>query len=422
MPRSNEIFSAMFFTRVIAPFILWSSILASTAGCSTWAAERINWQVLTETGQGIPEVEIAENTILGSREELIFDNKNSKQGKRVICVRSLDGGTKWERLATIVEDLNNDIDLGDGSMIRQNGMIYYIYRYNKFAGKYADQPYYSIRIKQSSDAGKSWSDHSIVEEIRPPKGRKSGLWTPRLLVTSSGIMQAYYDDGDLPERIKGGTNQGQWGVMKSWNKSNNTWENMVITSRPPVALKGPLNIVADGARTPLEISPGHIWSPVESVILDDKPGSRSLVLRYTESLDYGKSWSWQHGSWPILYELPPKVGNEYYDWSWPLAVQLRNGNLVVVFRSNEKSSVPTKGTAHQTDKYPFFLLSSNKGRSWTKEAIPVSIPIIDHGLVAMSDGSVIVGLRNKLHPSLYTVLKGTVYTETGKTSTQEDIR
>jgi len=389
------------------------------------AGNQINWQVISESGGGIPEVEIDKNVILASREEIIFGNDSNKSGRRVVCSRSNDNGKNWEDISVILESPDNDIDLGDGSMINIGNHVYYIYRYNQFSGKHLNKPYYSIRVKKSSDGGKTWIEHSIVEEIYPPKGRKSGLWTPRLFYTASGKLQAYYDDGDMPERERGGKNQGQWGVMKTWNDSMKRWEKLTVVSRPPKSVTGPLSITADGARTPIELTPGHIWSPVESVTLDNIPGSRSLVLKYAESFDDGVTWSWSKNEWPILYNLPPKFGGENYDWSWPLATRLKDGSVVVLFRSNEvtnskgEKTKPIKGTAHQTNKEVYYLFSNDNCKTWTKNAVLPGMSAVDHGLASLRDGSVLAGIRSKTHVKQYVILKGVVAESgTGKSPSQ----
>ncbi|MBA2480925.1 MAG: hypothetical protein H0V44_09695 [Planctomycetes bacterium] len=399
------------------------------------AAGGIRFATLTMDGIGIPHVEgrLADGSfiILGSR-PMTKKGDDGIQWRSVVSVRSVDGGQTWSSGGVILPPQDMGIDMGDGAMLfdAATQVFFYVYRFND-----PSRPYYSIRVKQSRTAGETWSDHSIVHEVTPPKGRKTGLWTPRLMFTPSGRLQCYYDDGDLPEEVLGGTNSGQWAVMRTWDGQSRKWVDQVVVCRPPEGEKGPLRIAADGARTPMTFGDGFIWSPAESPIMNpnqEAPGGpRSLSLRFALSTDDGRTWSWSRGSWPALSSPPLLHENgSYFNWSWPLGAKLGDGSVLVLFRSDEplagemtrnadgtvkSAKVPSRGTSHQVDKRLHYLFTTADEATWRSKMGEVewakgmvsSEFIIDHDIVPLHDGAALIGFNTRQDPKRHIIMRAT---------------
>lgn len=371
---------------------------------ATQPDQHIEWELLTSKGAGMPQIDLGNSVIAGFREEVT--GKTPNNGKRIAYIKSVDGGISWREIATIVQTTDPNADMGDGSLVVHNGELLYAYRFNTYNGPYSARKYYSIRVRASGDGGLTWHDHSTVQENSAGE-QKVGLWTPQLFVTAGGQLQIYYDDGNAPSAFYKEPRVGQWAVLRTWDNAARVWTRYTVVSRPPTHLTGKSAITSDGARTPIELSPGHIWVPVESNILNENGIGRSLILKFAESTDNGKTWSWEHGTWPVLYRLPPSLGGTYYDWSWPLAARTKDGVTAVVFRSNELSPAPTQGTSYQTDKYLFYLLSIDGNKTWSKGQVS-SKPIFNQRIISLSDGTFLLGYRLSSDPRNYCLLKGTV--------------
>lgn len=381
----------------ICHLVLCGTALGNPVGTET---NGLTFCSKVRTGYGaIPSARLASGEILGTHEEIVRVDRVAR-GKRVVLKRMKTNLEGWTFVSNILEENDLDVDVGDGSLYVDGGRIFYIYRLNKFSGKYVSEKYYSIRVKISDDNGFVWRDHSVVEEYKLDRPIRAGLWTPSLLRTKSAKLQAYYDDGLLPEDTLKRKNAGQWGVMKTWVEGSQSWGDRVIVSRPEKHLTGPKSVTADGARTPIEIKSGHLWVPVESNFIN-RQGERHIVLRYAESTDDGKTWSWERGGSPILYGLPPVVNGFQKEWSWPLASRGVKNDVLVVFRSNQDQVGNQRGTSHQVDKSLYYLWRLSFSSPWTIGRIPFVGPMIDHGTVALINGGHLVAGRNKGNPREY---------------------
>lgn len=423
--------------RWVAMVLLCAAACAGRAADLHWSEPVFDGRLQTVGSKaGIPHVEIRLPNgtwrIVGSRQE-------SQPGrKRVVAVSSADGGASWVDLATIVEDSSDHLDLGDGSMfhdtVSQPSVLYYVYRRHVVPPE-GGQRYYSIRVSASLDHGATWFHHSIVHEIRPPSGRvTTGLWTPSLFRTlgPSGMLQCVFDDGDRPDALTppGNVNQGQWSYVRRWDDTQKAWAPRSLAAQSPDG-----RISAEAARTVLRLgAPGHLWSPVESSV--GQAPHRALAIRFSESWNSGASWSLTRTAdpgWtdvgqetsPFLHTKPPEVPGHpglHYDWSWPLAVRLPDtqvsddGMVVVVFRSDEDlppeqapSVIGGGGNTTTVDKKLFSLFSEDGGaRVWRKARVSDDL-ILDHGVVALHDGSVLLGYSAKGHvPRRYVLRLGRV--------------
>ncbi|MBI5269808.1 MAG: hypothetical protein HY856_09050 [Burkholderiales bacterium] len=423
--------------RIVGLVMMCAVAWAAHATDLNWSEPVFDGRLQTAGGKGgIPHVEIRlpDGTwrIVGSRQESLPGRK------RVVAVSSDDGGASWVDLATIVEDGTDHLDLGDGTMfydtVSQPPVLLYVYRRHVVPPSGA-QRYYSIRVSASLDHGATWFHHSIVHEIRPPSSRvTTGLWTPSLFRTlgPTGMLQCVFDDGDRPDALTppGNVNQGQWSYVRRWDEAQKAWIPRSLAAQSPDG-----RISAEAARTVLRLgTPGHLWSPVESSV--GQAPHRALAIRFTESWNSGASWSLTRtadAGWtdigqeagPFLHAKPPEVPGYpglHYDWSWPLAVRLpvtplsHDGMVVVVFRSDEDlppheaPSVTGGGGGNTTtvDKKLFSLFSEDLALTWHKARVSHDL-ILDHGVVALHDGSVLIGYSAKGYvPRRYVVRRGTL--------------
>jgi hypothetical protein len=369
--------------------------------------------------------------------------------RRVVAIHSTTSGATWSDIGTIAT-ATAATDLGDGSMTfgtTTNGIptLYFAYRYNQATTSATVSSYFSIRLKQSIDYGVTWTDFGtpsgIVHEHTVPVAERNGLWTPQVLINSDGDLLVNYDDQLVPDTVLHRANGGQFGMMQKWNKVTNSWDPAIIIGQ---GTNGRTDGV--GARTQINLGSGRIWSPVESSV---GTAIHSLALRFTQSFDNGRTWSltpaalaakqivasdWNQGikDESVLYELPPRGVNAsgtpaWYDWSWPLAVKLKQNPdvknrgyasaIFVLFRSDEERPYTVSdgevNTSHGIEKKLFYLLSTNGAKSWIKGKA-TDEPIFDHRPVALHDGSVLIGysLYNAVDSAHVYVIKKGCFTAT----------
>ena len=400
----------------------------------------------TKISAGIPDLEIKKST----GEYVLFGNRSQAAWfpgtglvRQIIACKSTDGGQHWSDIG-VIATAPRGTDLGDGSMAYnpRNQTLYFAYRYNQ-ASTTVDS-YFSVRLKQSTDFGQTWTNFgagtstSIIKEYTvsvasTTLSARNGLWTPQVFFNSAGDLMYNYDDSIYSDAYYKRLNGGQLAMLTTWDPVAESWSVPKIIAQAPSG-----RIDAPGARTQIDLGNGHLWSPVESSV--DGPMVRSLMLRFTESFDDGRTWSltidemakkkivsrnWAQGvkDATVLFDLPPKGKNRsgqtgFYDWSWPLAVRLvKNPDVAnqdqsaifVAFRSDEELPYildgSIKNNSYNIDKKIFYLLSTDSGRTWIKGGVS-DVPAIDHRPVALHDGSVLVGYSLKSAPQTYVVQKG----------------
>ncbi|QHI68547.1 sialidase family protein [Tichowtungia aerotolerans] len=275
---------------------------------------------------------------------------------QVFMAVSDDEGGSWTNRAMIVEVIDAH-DVGDGSLLQtRDGELLYAYRHNLDTGEHKSSPYYSIRVRASVDGGRSWREHSIVEEVQVEMlgpGDQQGLWGPFLFQTSEGDIQCYYDDESRPHDA--GFWRHQWIVMETWSSECGRWEEPVVAARPQDVSE----LSRDGMASVVEAD-GRLTCFFEGV----EPIGDNLfrsVLRSTFSDSNGRRWSWRKKGRSPVYSSP-----EIFSSFAPHGIALSNGWLAVVFVTNEDQPSPDElsVTPDRMQLDVKLVLSGDGGQSW----------------------------------------------------------
>lgn len=100
-------------------------------------------------------------------------------------------GQTWREPTTIVTNTNNVPNCVPDMIQLRDGTI--IVAYNpRPASPYTDDRRYSIRLKRSTDNGRTWGDEIVVYDAGPTPD--IGCWEPCLLELPSGELQLYFAD------------------------------------------------------------------------------------------------------------------------------------------------------------------------------------------------------------------------------------
>jgi len=315
---------------------------------------KVEWEKTITRAEGAKGFLILPNShVLAARTE------GSPNGVRVVCSRSRDGGRTWEPLSTIVSDPEPSTDIGDGNLCRMRaGELLYVYRHNRYRGENARNPYYSIKVAVSTDNGSTWEPHSTVLEVRPTgEGPSRGLWAPFLWETRPGVLHCYYDDEYTPWRE--GFSGHQWVQMHTWNPKTRRWENPVTVSRA----HNPAHLSRDGMPSVVQLRDGRLVCVLESV---QTFPPHAGVIRWVESRDGGRTWSWRNRERGVVYE--PR--NTRFMALAPWVTTLWDDTLLCVFITDEDRAEPDKpGTpAPQLNMDVKCVWSTDRGRTWSRPA------------------------------------------------------
>lgn len=274
----------------------------------------------------------------------------------VICSSSTDGGTNWHHRSTIVS-APCGTDIGDGHLLqRRNGDLLFSYRHNASAPQKIVN--YSIRVSISHDNGTNWEPHSVVAESQINREQEPnalrGLWSSFLFETDAGELQCYFDDEDAPHRA--GAMRHQWVSMKTWNPSLRTWTNTVTVSRTTNTTE----LCRDGMPSVVRLSSGRLLAVFEAVHVQPPHAS---CIRSAFSDDGGRTWSWQHGERPFVFDSPRKNALAVSPW-----VTKAGDTLICVFATDEDRDLPSVSGTHPRDFRMDIkrVLSSDGGRTWSR--------------------------------------------------------
>lgn len=128
---------------------------------------------------------------------------------------SSNKGLTWKEPTTIVSNTNNVPNCVPDMIQLRDGTI--IVAYNPRPSKpYTDDRRYSIRLKRSTDKGRTWSKEIIVYDAGPEP--EIGCWEPCLLELPTGELQLYFAD-ESPYDTNG---DQQISVCRSFDKGL-TW-------------------------------------------------------------------------------------------------------------------------------------------------------------------------------------------------------
>lgn len=288
--------------------------------------------------------------LLGDR-LLVARTAPREGGTAILLSESRDEGRTWHDGATIATDLRAGMDMGDGNLVSFKGRLLYVYRFNR-------KPSYAVRVAQSADGGRTWTDHSTVEVVAEEgEGPSRGLWAPFLFVTAKGRLQCYYDDEHTPWAR--GFSGHQWVTMREWNGTK--WGEAVTVARA----HDPQLLSRDGMATVIETAPGRLLCAFESV-QTERP--HAGVARYVTSDDGGRTWSWSKRERAVLYE--PKDRRFLVFCPWLARV---GRDLVCTFVTSEDRPEPgVSGTPPHLLKLDVkSVLSHDGGRTWDRKATTV---------------------------------------------------
>jgi hypothetical protein len=272
------------------------------------------------------------------------------------CFRSDNRGATWQKLGAVFIDPIEGADLGDGNMVRRsNGDLLAVYRRNHFRGEFDTSPEYGVHVSVSSDGGRTWRLHSIVAQHRIERvGVSTGYWAPFLFLTRSGRLQCYYDDEYTP--FERGFRGHQWVEMKTFDAKSNGWTNETTVSRAP----NTTDLSRDGMATVVETKPGKLLCVLESVST-----AAPVVgnIRSVSSADDGRTWSWQDGRRPVVYQ----AGRPFHSFC-PWLVAGPKGNLFCLFATDEDNGDPhPAGTPANRLRLDIkAMVSRDEGESWSK--------------------------------------------------------
>lgn len=292
----------------------------------------------------------------GAKGAVVLDGKiltartvRDRQSSRVVLAIGTDSGRTWSDGAAIVESgSDGPRDLGDGCLLSLGKRrLWYVFRDNLLS---ASPPRFSIRVCESTDAGKTWAPHSTVAQSA---GEFRGHWSPSLVI-HAGTVHCLYDDENLP--WENGFRRHQWLLKKTWNPQTKTWEAPVVVSRA----HDPKHLSRDGMGTASVLSDGEWVATLESVGTDPLHAS---VVRTVRSSDGGRTWSWVTRERSIIHEGNRPKFSAYAPW----LTRLPNGHLACVFTSNERQEThDAPGTpAHRLHGDVLMRLSTDGGRTWS---------------------------------------------------------
>lgn len=282
-------------------------------------------------------------------------------GMAIVCFRSADEGRTWARLGIVARAAAPDADLGDGCFLeRRDGTLLHSYRDNRVHGAGAVAPTYAIRVARSADGGRTWQPHSTVVEARPVgPGPSRGLWSSFLLETRDGALQCVYDDEVTPHAE--GFPGHQWLRMRTWDPRDRSWVRPVTVSRA----HRPEHLSRDGMASVVELERGRLLCVFESV---QTFPPHAGVLRWVESQDGGRTWSWERAERGVVYEPRDRRWMALAPWT----ARLPSGTLACVFVTDEDRATPDRPGTPPPDLHmdAKLVASRDGGRTWTA---PVAI-------------------------------------------------
>lgn len=289
----------------------------------------------------------------GSKGAIVYNNgllttrtvRTSTEMKVILVLGSLDG-KQWSDGPTMVRKVNTPgLDIGDGCLLGlDHRTLWYSFRDNNNVKKE-----FSIRVVVSTDAGKTWGDHSVVATS---KGHRRGLWASYLFASQSRDVVCAYDDEDTPFDTFPGH---QWLTAKRCERDKKRWG-------PPVTVSRAFDRKAlsrDGMPSLVSLGGSRIGCALETVATGAIPSSQ---IMFVTSNDHGKSWSWIREERTLIFASCKPGYAAYAPW----LTTMPDGDLVCVFTSNDradKSDAP--GTpAGQLHGDILMSVSDNQGVSW----------------------------------------------------------
>lgn len=269
-----------------------------------------------------------------------FDT-NEDGGRAVIkIVSSEDGGRTWSTDA--IQGTNHaEYDCANANFMElENGDIWLAYRANVMKG---EEYYSSIRVNVSKDGGKTWEEHSVVEE---EKGA-GGVYEPQFQYIGDEIAVFYANDS-----LNVVKNHRQQNIeYKIWKEDS--WSEKYIAS------DGGKTYSRDGMPILSRLTDGSYGLVIESTSLYP---SYEFIIQLKISPD-GYDWSGDLKNIYVPNKLTKKAGAPYI-------VTLNDGRLAVAFQTDEDAT--NNGDAFS--KMKVMISTDSSGREFLPCTEPFDTP------------------------------------------------
>ena len=217
---------------------------------------------------------------------------------------SEDGGKTWSQ--NTPASFAAGRDCANFIFCEYEGDVYLTYRANS---DQQDGFYYSIRVSRRTDGGRTWQEHSIVEERVEANHDDRGLWEPYIGVMNGKRAVMYCNDSRAITTM-------QYIFCEIWNGSE--WTDQFVVC------DGEKNNSRDGMPAWRQLSDGKYVMMIESSRYRD--AGHSFVIRMLWSAD-GRRWNG-----PKDVYIPKK--NKAKACSTDV-IELPDGRLAVSFMTNE---------------------------------------------------------------------------------------
>lgn len=335
-------------------------VLVLTAACSLFACSRtsasdstaspaaassapaVRWESSSHPGGGFKAP-----LKLASGEILAAVGSEMARSAAINCYISADEGKTWRFRSEMLRDDRTGVDMGDGDLKQlPDGQVLYSFRHNRRDKREGKE--WNIKILQTKDDGRTWTFHSTVSSHT---NSDAGLWSSFLFQRQDGVLQCYYDDEYTPSLT--GFPGHQWATMKTWDGTR--WVNPVTVSRA----KDPAKLSRDGMCSVCQISESDLICVVESVQTE---APFRGCLRMITSSDGGAHWSWSAVERKIVYA--PSSGD--FNALAPWMIKLANGDLLVVFTTDEDRDQPGEASTGVLFMDLKYLISKDSGKSWRR--------------------------------------------------------
>jgi hypothetical protein len=276
---------------------------------------------------------LAPRGIEQSNGDLLLGVKRTISGKNVIqAIAGKLAQGKWAISGIVEENTSRDLGgLGNPSpFVDKSDRLLMAFRdHADVEGGTA----YKLRVEFSDDRGLTWhrwdsGEGGVIDRS------DHGLWEPFIYRDARGDLRVVYAKERVPRLCNGRPVEKQDVVMKVSLDGGKSWGGEQVVASAGVSREGVPTVarLRDGSYVLVFES----WRNEECETLNPK-----LVIRYMQSKD-GVNW----GNRRLLYS-PDSLAEsarpgvqDYPVASWPYAIRLQDGRLLVLFTTNEDHSGP----------------------------------------------------------------------------------
>lgn len=263
---------------------------------------------------------------------LLLGVKRTIGRRNVIQAIAGKPGGAWVIRGVVEENMSpKKADLGNPSpFFDKDGRVLMAFRDHLSA---AAGVTYQLRVEYSDDKGVTWNrwnsgDDGLIDRSA------FGLWEPFLYRDAYGDLRVVYAKERAPQPCNGRPVEKQDVVMKVSRDGGRSWGDEQIVASAGLSREGVPTVaqLRDGSYVLVFES----WRNETCQTLNPR-----LVIRYMQSRD-GAQW----GNRKLLYSPAPlheSPGSRLHDYpiaSWPFAIRLQDGRLLVLFTTNENHPDP----------------------------------------------------------------------------------